>query len=237
MYRHITFEDGTEGYVQCEGFLNDVFAVAGIGVALIPLIISVFKCLKIKCDNVKANRVIQKINPGIISDIKSFMTDWKTDIDEFFTKYTEMTKRKFKEFHGGVNILFHNPNPTHPANLIQYMQKHEHANYMKPSDHESAMVDFVLIYTDQMMSVYGYEIADEEPYSKIQRFVETEISKSLKSGLKLKHSGITLKPIGDYDTTWYTTGVSFNYQVDIDPGIRWNKIYSKLKTEIESLEK
>ena len=63
--------------------------------------------------------------------------------------------------------------------------------------------------------------------------------KRIKTGLKLKRSGIVIKLTNDGDTMYDSAfcRLSVSYIINIDMGLRWDQIFNKLKSEVETTAK
>lgn len=230
MYQHVKFEDGTEGYIQCEGVL-------GVGIGIFVLI-NIICAIKSKYDESKAKDLVKKLDPSLVSELNRFLSDWKKDVEDLSTDYTAQTKRKFKEFVGSVDINMQ-PSPIKPEHIVKFMSRNSNSDYTK-SDTDWNLLECDIRFDSLMESKYDWA-SDEDSriYDDIKDWLDIEIRKTIKTGLKLKRSGIIIKLTNDGDTTYDSAfcRLSVSYIIDIDMGHRWDQIFNKLKSEVETADK
>ena len=230
MYQYVKFEDGSEGYIQCEG-------VIGVGIGIFVLI-NIICAIKSKYDESKAKDLVKKLDPSLVSELNRFLSDWKKDVEDLSTDYTAQTKRKFKEFVGSVDIAMQ-PSPIKPEHIIKFMSRNSNSDYTK-SDSDYDLLDCNIQFDPLMESKYDWA-SDEDSriYDDIKNWLDIEMRNHIKTGLKLKRSGIIIKLRNDEDTTYDSAfcRLSVSYFIDINMGHRWDHMFNKLKSEVETAAK
>lgn len=229
MYQHVKFEDGSEGYIQCEGVL-------GVGIGIFVLI-NIICAITSKYNESKAKELVKKLDPSLISELNKFLSDWKKDIEDLSTDYTTQTKHKFKEFVGSVNVYMQ-PSPIKPEHIVKFMSRNSNSDYTK-SDSDWNLLEFDIRFDPLMDSKYDWAAEDPRIYDDIRDWLDAEIIKRLKVGLKLKRSGIIIKLTHDGDRSYDSAflRISVSYFIDIDMGSRWDQTFNKLKSGVETAAK